>query len=157
MRTRLLRKTFYEDGKEISSFYKDFEKLKELDFNRYIEKRDRCVVGFLEGASGISIKGDTTTQIQFATCSIIESIYFLRNFNIVLPYSFLINLEQSLVSGSKTVTAVNGKISPGDSYTSVQKWLNEQGNEPLKLPDGDLVTFFDNIGRYVIQNYRVWK
>ena len=77
--------------------------------------------------------------------------------NIILPYSFLINLEQSLVSGSKTVTAVNGKISPGDSYTSVQKWLNEQGNEPLKLPDGDLVTFFDNIGRYVIQNYRVWK
>ena len=24
------------------------------------------------------------------------------------------------------------------------------------MPDGDLVTFFDNIGRYVIQNYRVW-
>ena len=68
----------------------------------------------------------------------------------------MINLEQSLVSGSKTVTAVNGKISAGGSYTSVQKWLNEQGSEPLKSPDGDLVTFFDNIGRYVIQNYRVW-
>ena len=26
----------------------------------------------------------------------------------------------------------------------------------LKSPDGDLVTFFDNIGRYIIQNYRVW-
>ena len=34
--------------------------------------------------------------------------------------------------------------------------MNEQGSEPLKLPDGDLVTFFDNIGHYVIQNYRVW-
>ena len=66
----------------------------------------------------------------------------------------MINLEQSLVSGSKTVTAVNGKISAGRSYTSVQKWLN--GSEPLKSPDGNLVTFFDNIGRYVIQNYRVW-
>ena len=36
----------------------------------------------------------------------------------------------------------------------MQKWLN--GSEPLKSPDGNLVTFFDNIGRYVIQNYRVW-
>ena len=68
----------------------------------------------------------------------------------------MINLEQSLVSGSKTVTAVNGKISAGGSYTSVQKWLNEQGSEPLKLFDNILVTFFDNIGPYVIQNYRVW-
>ena len=68
----------------------------------------------------------------------------------------MINLEQSLVSGSKTVTAVNGKISAGGSYTLVQKWLNEQGSKPLKSPDGNLVTFFDNIGRYVIQNYRVW-
>ena len=154
---KVVKKNIYEDGKEISSFYKDFEKLKELDFNRHIERRDRCVEGFLEGASGISIKGDTTTQVQFSTCYIIESIYFLRNFNIILPYSFLINLEQSLVSGSKTVTAVNGKISAGDSYTSVQKWLNEQGNEPLKSSDGDLVTFFEKIGRYVIQNFRVWK
>ena len=153
---KVVNKNIYEDGKEISNVYKDFEKLKELDFNSYIEGRDRCVVGFLEGASGISIKGDTTTQIQFAACSIIESIYFLRNFNIILPYSFLMNLEQFLVSGSKTVTAVNGKISVGGSYTSVQKWLNEQGSEPLKSPDGDLVTFFDNIGRYIIQNYRVW-
>ena len=69
---------------------------------------------------------------------------------------FLINFEQSLVSISKTVTAVNGKISAGGSYTSVQKWLNEQGSEPLKLFDGILVTFVDNIGPYVIQNYRVW-
>ena len=69
---------------------------------------------------------------------------------------FLINFEQSLVSISKTVTAVNGKISAGGSYTSVQKWLNEQGSEPLKLFDGILVTFFDNMGPYVIQNYRVW-
>ena len=69
---------------------------------------------------------------------------------------FLINFEQSLVSISKTVTAVNGKISAGGIYTSVQKWLNEQGSEPLKLFDGILVTFFDNTGPYVIQNYRVW-
>ena len=69
---------------------------------------------------------------------------------------FVINFEQSLVSISKTVTAVNGKISAGGSYTSVQKWLNEQGSEPLKLFDSILVTFFDNIGPYVIQNYRVW-
>ena len=69
---------------------------------------------------------------------------------------FVINFEQSLVSISKTVTAVNGKISAGGSYTSGQKWLNEQGSEPLKLFDNILVTFFDNIGPYVIQNYRVW-
>ena len=34
--------------------------------------------------------------------------------------------------------------------------MNEQGSEPWKSPNGDLVTFFDNIGHYIIQNYRVW-
>ena len=43
-----------------------------------------------------------------------------------------------------------------EAVTPVQKWLNEQGREPLKLFDGILVTFFNNIGCYIIQNYRVW-
>ena len=34
-------------------------------------------------------------------------------------------------------------------------WLEEQVNEPLESPSGDLVTFFDNIGKYIISNYRV--
>ena len=143
-------------GKKFLVFIKTLENKKSLTSIAIIEGRDRCVVGFLEGASGISIKGDTTTQIQFAVCSIIESICFLKNFHIILPYSFLINLEQSLVSESKTVTAVNGKISAKGSYTSVQKWLNKHGSEPLKSPDGNFVTFFNNIEHYVIQNYRVW-
>ena len=82
---KVVNKNIYKDGKEISNVYKDFEKLKELYFNSYIEGRDRCIVEFLEGASGISMKGDCTNQIQFETCSIIESIYFLRNFSIILP------------------------------------------------------------------------
>ena len=38
---KVVNKNIYEDGKKISSVYKDFEKLKELDFNSSIEGRDR--------------------------------------------------------------------------------------------------------------------
>ena len=79
----------------------------------------------------------------------------MRNFNIVLPYSFLKNLSQSLISGSKTETIVNGKLHPSGSYPVTQRWLEEQRSDPLDSPCGDLIIFFDNIRKYVIDNYQV--
>ena len=40
-------------------------------------------------------------------------------------------------------------------HISYFNWLYDQGSEKLVCPQGDLITFFDNIGRYVIKNYRV--
>ena len=86
---------------------------------------------------------------------VVETIYFLCNLNVILPYSFLSDLIQSLVSGLKTVTRINSKFIPSCSYPTIQLWLEEQGKEPLETPSGDIISFFDNIGKYIIKNYCV--
>ena len=88
-------------------------------------------------------------------CVFVEAIYFLRNLIVILPYSFLSNLIQSLVSGSKTLTRIKGKVIASGSYPNIQSWLEGQGKEPLETPSGDIISFFDNIGKYIIKNYRV--
>ena len=71
---------------------------------------------------------------------------------VIPPFSFSSNLLQSLISHSKTVRAINGKLHPDGSYSTIQLQLEEQSNEPLESPSGDLVTFFGNIGKYMISN-----
>ena len=76
---------------------------------------------FLEVVSGIAFD-NKTINVQFASCLSVESIYHLRNFNIAYPYSFLKKLLQSLmISESKTVTTVNGKLHPSGSYPVMQR------------------------------------
>ena len=62
---------------------------------------------------------------------------------------------QSIVSGSKLVTNLNGKLYPGGSYSTYLEWLKVIGRDPLPCPTNDIVTFIDNIGRYIVKNYRV--
>ena len=50
---------------------------------------------------------------------------------------------------------MNGKLHPGGSYPAIQSRLEEQCNEPLESPTGDLIPFFDNIGKYILNNYRI--
>ena len=51
----------------------------------------------------------------------IESIYHVKNRNLVLPHTFIANLIQRVTSGSATVAEVNGKISPAASNTTYGK------------------------------------
>ena len=137
--------------------YKDANALQQLNFSDYLASRDKCVVAFLEGLSGIAFEKECDPQVKYSDCVVVEAKYFLRNLNVILPYSFLLNLIQSLVSGSKTVTRINGKIIPSGSCPNIQSRLEEQGKEPLETPSGDIILFFDNIGKYIIINYRVWS
>ena len=74
-------------------------------------------------------------------------LYHLRNLKRVLPYSFSCNLLQSAISGSKSVSVVNGKLSPGGGYTTFRNWVELQGSKPLSCLAGTLDIFFDNIGK----------
>ena len=49
-------------------------------------------------------------------------------------------------SGLKKVLVVNGKITPGGSYTTLNEWIRRVGVDPLVSPDGDIDIFFGNIG-----------
>ena len=46
----------------------------------------------------------------FLLTMIVEAIYHLKNNNLILPHCFLANLVETFISGSKTVTAINGKF-----------------------------------------------
>ena len=82
-------------------------------------------------------------------------VYFIRNLNLILPHCFILNLLQSFVSGSKTVSVLNGKVNPGASYASYKKWIAMQGAQELIPPENDVVTYFDNVGKYITKSYRV--
>ena len=66
----------------------------------------------------------------------IESIYHLRNSNIVLPHSFLANLVQFYGSGSKIVPVINDKLTPAGSYFNVHNWISKRAENPLLCPEG---------------------
>ena len=59
------------------------------------------------------------------------------------------------MSGSKSVSVVNGKTSPGGGYLTLTSWLELHRTEPLQCEKGTIDTFFDNIGKYVIKNYHI--
>ena len=84
-----------------------------------------------------------------------EIFYFIRNLNLVLPHCFLVNLLQSFVSGSKTVPALNGKVLPSAGYHTYKTWVEHVGADPIKCPSNDLITYFDNVGKYVIKSYNL--
>ena len=86
---------------------------------------------------------------------IVEAIYHLKNSNLILPHCFLANLVETFISSSKTVTAINAKILPSASDTTYRKWLNENGKEKNVVPSCDLDLYVDNIGKYIVKNYRV--
>ena len=85
---------------------------------------------------------------SFLLAVIVEAIYHFKNNNLILPHSFLANLVETFISGSKAVTAINGKILPSASGTTYRKWLNE--NKKNVDPNCDLDVYFDNIGKYIV-------
>lgn len=58
-----------------------------------------------------------------------------------------------MISGSKMVAKLNGKISASGGYSTYLCWLRETGSKALTCPTNtDIDTFIDNIGT-VIHNY----
>lgn len=80
----------------------------------------------------------------------------MQNQNVILPHCFMMNLVQAFVSGSKIVSVVNGKAAPGASYTTYKGWIAARGAKKIETPSKvDLITYFDNMGKYIVKDYRV--
>ena len=139
----------------MKGLYKDDKFLTNLDSLKYLGDRNQLLLSFIDGCSNLFYQKQTNATTLYAVAVTVEMIYFLRNFNLVLPHCFLINLIQSFVSGSKTVSTLNGKVTPSCGYTTYKKWLDVQGKDEVKCPEGDIITYYDNIGKYIIKNYRV--
>ena len=151
---KVISNSCYNDGLTLQSLYKDKDVLANLNPVFYIKKHDQYLVSFLLGVTGIDIyKEKSKVTFSFAKC--LEMIYYLRNMNLALPYSFVENLIQSYTSGSKTVSVVNSKTSPAGGYKTLNNWWNILGSVRLKCPPGCIDMYFDNVGRHIIKNYRV--
>ena len=102
-----------------------------LDTKEYLAERNQMVLQFLNGCCNINYEDQTNTATLFAIAVTVEMIYFIRSFNFMLPHCFVANLLQSFVSGSKTVSTANGKVTPRASYSTYKKWLNVKGDKIL--------------------------
>ena len=89
----------------------------------------------------------------FTIAVAIKMIRFIRNLNLILPYCFLINLLQSFISGSKKVSSLNSKVTPGAGHATYKSWIKNFGSSKIECPLDDTVLYFYNIGKYVIKIY----
>ena len=151
---KLCKEKVYKDGKALQTCCKNKSFSTNLNILRFIKERNKLLVCFLCGVSGLEFSVESE-QIQYAFASTLGMCYYLRNLNLVLPRCFLRNLVESRISGSKSVSVVNGKTSPGGDYQTLRSWLERHGTEPLQCGKGTIDIFFDNIGKYVIKNHRM--
>ena len=153
--SKFIQSDVYTDGLQVATIHKDPGQLANLDSKNYISDRNQLLISFINGTVNFNIEDQHNTVILFAFAVALEMIYYLRNLNLILPHCFLTNILQCFTSGSKTVSVLNGKVSPSCGYTSYKNWLCERGAEKNECPNKDVVTFFDNIGRYIVKSYRV--
>ena len=128
--SKFINSKIYKDGLSLKGYYKDENYLKNINTKNYLEERDQLILEFLSGCCNVDYKEQSNNIMLFTIAVTIEMIYFIHNLNLILPYCFLINLLQSFVSGSKKVSILNGKVTPGTGYTTYKSWLkNFWGNK----------------------------
>ena len=136
--------------------YSDVSYLQNIDSKDFFKSCNSLLTSFLDGITGRMISSAVDTRFLFGYAVVIESIYHLKNSNLVLPHCFIANLMQTSISGSKTVTVVNGKLLPGASDPIIREWWKTQGQHKLFVsPRADLDIFFDTVGKYIVKSYRV--
>ena len=145
-----------KDVAKLSNVYNNIDEMKILDSKLVINQFNSGILSFIEGLTGRCFNMTHDKQVLFKIGVSLESIYYLKNSNLVLPHCFLTNIIETITSGSKTVTAVNGKVLPASGDTLVRYWLKEHGSEVLSTPThGDLEVWYDNIGKYIVKSYRI--
>ena len=95
-----VKEEIYADGSQTKNYYKSYEKVTNVDCNKYIICRNKYLVSFLEGVTGMSFVMENE-KITIAAGVCIEQIYLLWNFNLVMPYHFLANLVQLYTPGGQ--------------------------------------------------------
>lgn len=128
----------YDDIKTIRQIYHNPHELCNIGSRNFINNQSKGVVLFFLGLTDIDLS-NATEKVLLSFTNVIECLYYLRNFQVMLPRSFICNLIQFYTYGSKTMSVTNGKISPGGSYLIVHNWLAEHGKKPLVCPTGKLI------------------
>ena len=129
----------------INHYYKDAFFFEEHGHSGASEKRNQIIKFFL-GLSGFYLDCESN-KIWYSFALLVEMSYYLRDLTLVLPFSFLGNLVQSCISGSKMVKAVNGKTAPTGGCSTYKRWIEEKGSSPIVSMGGTIDIFIANIGK----------
>lgn len=113
--TKLVSKNVTKCNGNMYKIYKDISYLKSRNSKSFFENIDPILCSFISSAAGYDLKEITDSQFLFRFSIATEAIHHLKNQNMILPNSFLVNLIETFTSCSKTVTASNGQILPAAS------------------------------------------
>ena len=94
---KIIKPKILSDGAALSRQYTSVDYLENMDSQTYINERENILVAFLEGISGKIFK-DESSHVAYQMACVIESIYYLVNFNWIFPHCFVTNLIQSSIS-----------------------------------------------------------
>ena len=87
----IIRPAMKSEYDEFSSTYKSVASLSTLDSRQFSQKCNQVLVQFLLGVTGKDIDTmDSLMLYRFAMC--LESIYHLKNSNLILPHLYLIHI-----------------------------------------------------------------
>ncbi|XP_061171013.1 uncharacterized protein LOC133201813 [Saccostrea echinata] len=152
--TRESREMKDDFNENIFSQYKNVDFLTSAAIDTWISERNNVVSSFLLSLCGkkmCDLSSTEKTKIVFA----IEHLYCLVSSNIIMPFSFSLNLLTYYMSNSKTVCNMYSSAHPAGSYTSVLKWIEEHATTPITIPfQHDVITYFDN-NQVLARNWRV--
>ena len=119
--------------------------LKRHDRRGLLQKRPAALVELILALSCVPTEiNDLPNKEAHVVSKIIELIYGLRKSRIVLPVSFMENLNIYTQTRNKKLMAYSSKTAPRGSIIYIESWLSKQASEPIKLPDGMVRAIFDN-------------
>ena len=127
--------------------YKRVDLLSQMDLVDWFNKRNKSVCYFLQGIGKLDAELNETLVSKTNIIPLvraIEQVYMIRYTNFISPLSFLTNVCIYTMTGSKACVNLCGSSNPAGHYSTVTKWLKEQGTEEQKCPAGDLINVFDN-------------
>ena len=153
---KIVKPSIIEHSKKLKGDFNSVESLKTIDSKKFLLSCNQALISFMQGCTGLNLDFIHDSKILYRYAVTIECLYHLQSSNIVLPHSFLMNLIQRHITGSKMATSVHGKLLPGSEDNSMREWWEHQGSEPLSVfSSADISVWFDNIGKYIEKAFRV--
>ncbi|XP_062620908.1 uncharacterized protein LOC134282522 [Saccostrea cucullata] len=152
--SRESRKMKDDFNENIFTQYKNVDFLTSATIDTWICERNNVISSLLLSLCGkkmCDLSSTEKTKLIFA----IEHLYSLISANIIMPFSFSLNLLTYYMSNSKTVCNMYSSAHPAGSYSSVLKWIEDHATTPISVPfQHDLISYFDN-NQVLARNWRV--
>lgn len=90
------------------------------------------------------------TKVVYA----VEHLYSLVGNNIIMPFSFSLNLLTYYMCTSRTVCDMYCSAHPAGSHSTLQNWIQQHSSNKIYVRNVDVITYFYN-NQVLARNWRV--